>query len=821
MKVISAVALVAMVAAVAHGAEMMMMMDEEVLALRQTNVHSNINNLTVCPDQVTDGTKYCRCADTVLDVSNRSNIKINGNGYGFLDSVDSVNQYAGTASFARNAAEYLLGDPAVTNITLLGASVINPEGMYAVDYRYSLGIMKAEYGFNGGLVLSTGDARVFGSYRRASSPTSGQERVTSAEGVTFDPRVANSRDCTDLKFTFRAEVALDVSLEYVFLSQEYPEFVDNIFNDVFSLTIVDLDDPSATPVDLAKIGGQTENFDVSVNSINYKKLPGLFELCDVTQQFDGFTKNLKANAYPLEAGKTYEVSLLVCDVSDTLYDSAVVLKSGSFAKCSSSVASIVCPPTKYDICLNNELPEASAQTACGSVNVVRDNSTECTLGPETTSCFVKYFVEGFPDLQCAYEAKLKQATVESNWKISRSDKFTSVENGCNALYPGVSYSVAGSIDDPCCLSGGVGTVSWGDGATSTFAFGALSPDFKVSHVYSESFLLGQAGNVSVSVSVVDCQGLSSPVETKNLPRPTCDGSGVEINAIQTRAVPYLIETEKDENVSAPVLIGMPDSCYHNCGYTYTYDWGDGTPVETGEVDSSFIIVAPNHVYSTCGNFTIKVQLLNNAGQVVSFESGDSLVSTLEVAIVVLSCGECPGVECEDGFVATDANGCTCTKTCSSNLDCILGGVCSGLCLSNGFCENGALTCPRGCCKATPGRIPGVLDSAICSNGCGRANCCFENIENGCNALNREAELVETCTALYGANVPCDTDADCVGQSGLSGARKCIDVNVASIDARLCSAQCATTADCPVGKKCVAFTKSYNPPLNFCVSESFL
>mmetsp|Transcript_14569 Transcript_14569/g.38969 ORF Transcript_14569/g.38969 Transcript_14569/m.38969 type:complete len:556 (-) Transcript_14569:171-1838(-) len=179
-------------------------------------------------------------------------------------------------------------------------------------------------------------------------------------------------------------------------------------------------------------------------------------------------------------------------------------------------------------------------------------------------------------------------------------------------------------------------------------------------------------------------------------------------------------------------------------------------------------------------------------------------------------GACAGVSCPTGFLPDKKNLCACTKPCSNDLDCTTDGICSGSCQPNGFCAAGTVedACPRGCCKATPGNVPGMLASAICSNGCGRNSCCFENIENGCNSMVAESEMVEVCTALYGAERPCDADSDC----GINGS--CINVTVGKIRTKLCSAQCDSSRPCEAGYECTLFTKSYDPPLSFCVKEGF-
>ena len=155
------------------------------------------------------------------------------------------------------------------------------------------------------------------------------------------------RDAVGIEFDF---VPLDslVTFRYVFASEEYCEFVGSIFNDVFGFFISGPGiegEFSNNSMNVALIPG-TEDF-VAINSVNHIDNPGyynrneLFEdafNCEIEHQpsefldkfqYDGFTEILTA-VLKLTPCETYHIRLVVSDVGDNFYDSAVFLEAGSF-----------------------------------------------------------------------------------------------------------------------------------------------------------------------------------------------------------------------------------------------------------------------------------------------------------------------------------------------------------------------------------------------------------------------------------------------------------------------------------------------------------
>lgn len=154
-------------------------------------------------------------------------------------------------------------------------------------------------------------------------------------------------DAVGVEFDF---VPLDsiVTFRYVFASEEYCEFVGTSFNDVFGFFV---SGPgingtfSNQSQNVALVPGGKEY--VSINNINHLKNDSLFvrneprrdaERCQIewTQpanlsliEFDGFTKPMTATLKLIPC-QTYHLRLVIADVSDGNYDSAVFLEAESF-----------------------------------------------------------------------------------------------------------------------------------------------------------------------------------------------------------------------------------------------------------------------------------------------------------------------------------------------------------------------------------------------------------------------------------------------------------------------------------------------------------
>lgn len=192
-------------------------------------------------------------------------------------------------------------------------------------------------GMDSGIILSTGS--VFD----AEGPNASDGSTGFASGLT-DTQLNNTfgvftEDTTSLTFQFLWGGG-NLNFDFVFASEEYNEFANSTFNDVFAFYLSG--GALAAAENLAVIPGTSTP--VSINTINGGDPlgtgavnPGLYNNNDpsdggpslATFGYDGYTEVLTASRAALPAG-VYTIKLAISDVGDSSLDSAVFLGARSF-----------------------------------------------------------------------------------------------------------------------------------------------------------------------------------------------------------------------------------------------------------------------------------------------------------------------------------------------------------------------------------------------------------------------------------------------------------------------------------------------------------
>ncbi len=197
-----------------------------------------------------------------------------------------------------------------SNITYAGAA----EGLAFFDAGGTdLGVMAGMFFSTGNVNTAVGPNDTGGT-----SGSMGEDGDTDLENLlsgfqTFDASVLEM----DIVST---GTMLDFS--YVFASEEYPEFVNTGFNDIFAFFI---SGPGITGLqNIAMVPGLPEP--VSINTIN--NLTNTQYYVDNSNgmdiSFDGYTTELTASAVVM-AGETYHIKIAISDVSDQIFDSGIFL----------------------------------------------------------------------------------------------------------------------------------------------------------------------------------------------------------------------------------------------------------------------------------------------------------------------------------------------------------------------------------------------------------------------------------------------------------------------------------------------------------------
>ncbi len=167
-----------------------------------------------------------------------------------------------------------------------------------------------------------------------------------------------------------------LDFSYVFGSEEYPEWVNSGFNDVFAFFI---SGPGITGLqNIAMVPGAIDP--VSVNTINeglnsqyYVDNTGGMDL-----QFDGYTTELNASV-TVTANETYHIKIAIADASDNVIDSGIFL--GIESLCGME---LLTPPALFNVSVDNMQTsfENTSKYATSYFWDFGDNTTSTDRNPE-------------------------------------------------------------------------------------------------------------------------------------------------------------------------------------------------------------------------------------------------------------------------------------------------------------------------------------------------------------------------------------------------------------------------------------------------------
>lgn len=157
----------------------------------------------------------------------------------------------------------------------------------------------------------------------------------------------------------------ELSLNYAFASEEYPEFVGAELNDAFAILIsgpgIDGDINGYKNIALLP----NSHIEVGINTINNAKtLSNANPSSDwfinnakgsVPVQFDGLTKSLTAKQ-SVRPNATYHIKIVVADLNDTYFDSALLIEK-------QSLSSTFAPAHSYRVAKPNTQTAYTANTA--------------------------------------------------------------------------------------------------------------------------------------------------------------------------------------------------------------------------------------------------------------------------------------------------------------------------------------------------------------------------------------------------------------------------------------------------------------------------
>lgn len=220
-----------------------------------------------------------------------------------------------TTNNANDLVDTVLG----TGITLIdGTASYNDQAGGGGSGTFTDG-MSSGIGIESGIILTTGLAQ------NAVGPNTSDG---TSNGVG-----AASADSATLTFDFTTTGG-NLFFNYVFASEEYNEWTNSIYNDIFTLKV--------NGVNAALIPGTTE--EVSINNVNGgnplgtdASNPHLYNNNDPSDgganfdiEYDGFTDVFTASVYGLGLG-VHTMEFFIEDIGDLVWDSAVFIQANSFS----------------------------------------------------------------------------------------------------------------------------------------------------------------------------------------------------------------------------------------------------------------------------------------------------------------------------------------------------------------------------------------------------------------------------------------------------------------------------------------------------------
>jgi len=216
---------------------------------------------------------------------------------------------------------------------LVGASTITIANVHYNGAPVALGTFtggRGIIGFDSGIVLSTGGvSSVIGPNTVPGISTRNDYAGDGALEALIPGLQTN--DAAVLEFDFTCADIRRIAFEYVFASEEYNEFVDSSYNDVFGFfvngTNIALLPDKVTPVAINTVNGGNPFGTHATNPAYYRNNDCEDTACPVNTEMDGLTVVLVASA-SIRPG-TNHIKLAIADATDDIYDSDVFIRARS------------------------------------------------------------------------------------------------------------------------------------------------------------------------------------------------------------------------------------------------------------------------------------------------------------------------------------------------------------------------------------------------------------------------------------------------------------------------------------------------------------
>jgi hypothetical protein len=184
-------------------------------------------------------------------------------------------------------------------------------------------------GISNGIILTTGSIDSVPYINDTASKFANTNNNQPGDSLLNSSSPFPSYDAAVLEFDL-IPVGNMLEFQYVFGSEEYPEYVGMSFNDIFEF-LISGNNPAGgtyTNENIAMIPGTA--LPVCINNVNATSYSSYFldNALGTTIVFDGLTTVLVAQATVIP-GSTYHLKMVIADVGDNIFDSGIFLKAQS------------------------------------------------------------------------------------------------------------------------------------------------------------------------------------------------------------------------------------------------------------------------------------------------------------------------------------------------------------------------------------------------------------------------------------------------------------------------------------------------------------
>ncbi len=460
------------------------------------------------------------------------------------------------------------------------------------------GAFRAIGSFNGtasNLGLNTGIILTNGRVNNAPGPNNIANRSTN-NALTGDAQLTaiagtNTFDASILEFDF-IPYSDTIRFEYIYASEEYNEYV-GLFNDPVAFFI---SGPGyGTPYNIARVPGSTTP--VSINTINngYSAVcPATgpcvncayyFDNCGgTTVQYDGFTNPMTAFAV-VQPCQQYRIKIAIADALDRIYDSAVMLKAGSFT--AGNVANVALGTignitSISEGCSGAGFTFTRLDSSDNSQPVVVNYtlSGTATNGIDYSSISTTITIPAGQNSITLNLNALADGTAEGSETVTVNLS----SSGCNCLAPPTAtINILNNTVLSASSSGG-DTICLGDAVTlSAVAAGSQGP-------YTYNWNNGAGSGSSVSVSPAATTTYTATIND------ACNGQTATSQQTVTVIQPGFTVSGGSPNCLTGNSFTFTNTGSSGPGINHTWYFGDGSATVTS--------TNATHTYSTTGTFTI-------------------------------------------------------------------------------------------------------------------------------------------------------------------------------------------------------------------------